>query len=55
MKIIYNNKNNIYNIGGKIIYQNQNNPDYYYEDPRSKIDQLNVIPQLVSSEVLIIV
>lgn len=33
---------------GKVIYQNQNNPDYYYEDPRPKIDQPNVIAQIAS-------
>lgn len=38
---------------GKTIYQNQNNPDYYYEDQRSKIEQSNVIPQVVSLKMLL--
>lgn len=41
-------KKNMYVLGGKGIYQNQNSPDYYYEDSRPKVDQINNIPQLVS-------
>lgn len=42
------NKYNFSNLGGKTVYQNQNNPDYYYEDPRSKIEQSNSNSQPVS-------
>ncbi|VVC37854.1 Hypothetical protein CINCED_3A016074 [Cinara cedri] len=35
-----------FNTGSKTIYQNQNNPDYYYEDPRPKLEQSNIIPLL---------
>lgn len=43
---------NALNTGGKNIYQTQNNPDYYYEDSRPKIEQSNIIiPQLVSLKI----
>jgi len=47
------NKNNILNIGGKTNYQNQNNPDYFYEDLRPKMEQSNTIPQLVSLKIVV--
>lgn len=47
------NKNNILNVGGKTNYQNQNNPDYFYEDLRPKMEQSNSIPQLVSLKIVI--
>jgi len=47
------NKNNILFIGGKTNYQNQNNPDYFYEDLRPKMEQSNTIPQLVSLKIFV--
>ncbi|XP_060867498.1 uncharacterized protein LOC132942853 [Metopolophium dirhodum] len=47
----YNHLNNMnhefhhFNTGGKTNYQNQNNPDYFYEDLRPKMEQSNTIPQ----------
>ncbi|XP_050423901.1 uncharacterized protein LOC126835389 isoform X2 [Adelges cooleyi] len=46
----FNHMNNMnhefprFNTGGKGTFQN--NPDYYYEDQRAKIEQLNNIPQI---------
>lgn len=50
------NLNNISNLGSKNIYQNQNNPDYFYEDPRLKVEQSNGIPQaqLVCAKIFMI-
>lgn len=54
MKIMFNHDSNALNTGGKNIYQTQNNPDYYYEDSRPKIEQSNIIiPQLVSLNIYI--
>jgi len=47
------NKNNNLNVGGKTNYQNQNNPDYFYEDLRPKVEQSNIIPQIVSYNIFV--